>query len=282
MTALLRAELVAVRGGRLWWALLLATAALSLLVNGIGGFAGGVAEAVDARRPGQLLLVTLGYSLTLTAVVATVAGIITAGAAFRHRTIATDYLLAGRTPVLAARTAVGGLLGALYGLVAVVVAVPVWLVSRPTLPGVDLPSGAGPLLPDVAGLLQVGAVGVVVCALWGALGAALAVAAADQVGVLVAVLVYQLLVEPVLFAASRTSHDEVLDAVLRLLPGNLGDAAVLVTPAEALAGRDPDLVALLTMVRDPLPWPVGLLLLVAWTALAGVLAAVRGAARDVR
>jgi ABC-2 type transport system permease protein len=270
MTALVHSELLKAFGTRLWWGLLIPVALLALVVNAFGGLFTEIADALDDRTgTPPLLLLSLGYSLTLTSVFAVVAGIVTAGAEFRHRTVTTSYLTgAGRTAVLGAKMLVSALLGALYAVVAGLSAVLVGALSK-----------AQP--PDPAALLQVACLGVLVCATWGACGAALAVALGNQVGALVGALVYLLVGEPVLSTLLSAPDAGALVGVAAGLPGNAADAAVLAIPARSLGGGSDGLLDLLVMVERPLPWAAGLLVLAAWTALAGVLAGIVGAARDI-
>lgn len=270
MTALVHSELLKAFGTRLWWGLLIPVALLSLLVNAFGGLFTELADAFGDRAGSPpLLLLALGYSLTLTSVFAVVAGIVTAGAEFRHRTVTTSYLTgAGRTAVLGAKMAVSALLGALYAVVAGLAGVLVAALSKAPF-------------PDPVALLQVAGLGVVVCAIWGACGAALAVALGNQVGALVGALVYLLVAEPVLSALLSASDAAAFSGVASGLPGNAADAAVLAIPARTLAGGSDALLELVVMVDRPLPWVAGLLVLAAWTALAGVLAGILGAARDI-
>jgi ABC-2 type transport system permease protein len=270
MTALVRSELLKAFGTRLWWGLLIPVALVSLLVNAFGGLFTDLADAFDDRAAAlPLLLLSLGYSLTLTSVFAVVVGIVTAGAEFRHRTITTTYLTgAGRTAVLGAKMLVSALLGVLYAVVAALAALVAGALSKSPL-------------PDAAAMAQVAVIGIVVCAIWAACGAALAVLLGNQVGALVGALVYLLLVEPVVSAVLSAADEDALSALAGGLPGNAADAAVLEVPARAVGGGSELLLQVVVMVDRPLPWVAGLLVLVAWTALAGVLAGIFGGARDV-
>jgi ABC-2 type transport system permease protein len=289
MTGLLRAELVKITASRYRWLLPVLLVVMSVLVNGFGGVGVLLTATLDERVARWSVLVSLGYSQVLAGAFAVVAGIVLAGAEFRHGTIATGYLITpARTPVLMAKVLVSGALGALCGLVAVLVGLPVLLAGKPS-PAL-VPSSPDPvsLLPDAASLLLVTVVGTVVCALWGAFGAALAVLVGDQVRALVGALGYLLVAEPVLSAvvgmpgAADRRRSGAIDILLGILPGNAGDVAVLAIPDAALDYTGPaPVLTVLTTLAERLPWPAALLALAGWTALVVALAAVRGGNRDI-
>jgi ABC-2 type transport system permease protein len=288
MTGLLRAELIKIGASRYRWLLPVLLVVTSLLVNGFGGVGVLLTATLDERAARWSVLVSLGYSQVLAGVFAVVAGIVLTGAEFRHATITAGYLITpARTPLLMAKVLVSGAIGALCGLVAALVGLPVLLAAKPS-PAL-VPSAPDPvsLLPDAGSLLLLTAVGAVVCALWGAFGAALAVLAGDQVRALVGALVYLLLAEPVLSAvvgvpgAADRRRSGAVDTLLGILPGNAGDVAVLAIPDAALDYTGPaPVLTVLTTLGERLPWAVALLVLAGWTALATALAAVRGGNRD--
>jgi ABC-2 type transport system permease protein len=288
MTRLLRAELVGLTAGRYRWVLPALLAVVSLLVNGVGGAGVLAAARLDARAAQWAVLASLGYSQVLAGVFAVVAAIVVTGGDYRHRTIASGFLTTpARTQLLVAKVLVSAGLGALCGLVAALVGLPVLLVAAPS-PAPAAP-GADPVavLPDAGSLALLVTVGTVVCALWGAFGAALAVLVGDQVRALVAALVYLLAAEPLLSAllgaplTAPRPRSGAGDALLALLPGNAGDVAVLALPDALLDYTGPaPLLTLLTLVRERLPWSASLLVLAGWTALAVGLALVRGGHRD--
>jgi ABC-2 type transport system permease protein len=289
MTGLLRAELVKLTAGRYRWVGPVLLVVVSLLVNGFGGVGVLLSATVDERVARWSVLVSLGYSQVLAGVFAVVGGILLAGAEFRHATITTAYLAApARTPLLVAKVLVGAGLGALCGLGAALVGVPVLLAAKPSPALVpDAPDPVS-LLPDAGSLLLLTAVGTVVCALWGAFGVALAVLVGHQVRALVGALCYLLVAEPVLTAvvgtpgAADRRHRGVADALLGLLPGNAGDVAILAVPDAALDYTGPaPVLTVLTTLAERMPWAVALLVLAGWTALVVAMAAVRGGRRDI-
>jgi len=266
MTAALRAEWRRVVSTRLWWALLIPVAALALLVNLFGGLLG------DAGIDFPVLPASVAFTLTLTAVFAAVYGAVAGAGEFRHRTITTTYLTAGgRGRVLVGKLVAGAGVGALYAAVAVLVGVAAGLLGQ---------GRAGPGAETLAG---VAAVGVTVAALWGALGAAVGILLANQVGTLVALLVYLQVGELVLAAVLNNSDSEPLARLTPYLPGNAGDVAIYDFPVRALVGPGyaDRLVEQLTGVTAPPPWWGALSVLAGWTALAAVLAWTAGDRRDV-
>lgn len=274
VTGLLRSELRKVFSTRLWWALLVPVLALSALINLFGSvFAGALAETAAGGSPVPLLLGSLAYALVLTSVFAAVGGIVATAGEFRHRTVTTTYLTApGRGPVLLAKMAVGGLVGALYAAAAVVIGILAGLVGQ-----------GGSAFPDAGPLLAVTLIGIVVVALWAAFGVAVATVISNQVGALVGTLVYLLFAE---LAVSLLLNDAELRAargITAYLPGNAGDVALYDIPATVLGdpASSDEIVELLAGVTAPPPWWGALLVLAAWTAAAGGLAWVVGSRRDI-
>jgi ABC-2 type transport system permease protein len=256
----LRAEWRRVATTRLWWALLIPVAVLAVLVNLFGGLLG--AGLGDTGGDFPVLPASVAFTLTLTVVFAAVYGTVTAAGEFRHRTVTTAYLAAGgRGRVLVGKLVAGACVGALYALVAVLVGVAVGLLGQ----GTGRVSGAETLV-------GVAAVGITVAALWGAIGAAVGVLFANQVGALVVLLVY-LQVGELVLAAVLTPY----------LPGNSGDVAIYDVPARALAGPGfaDRIVEQLAGVTAPPPWWGALSVLAGWAALAAVLAWTVGDRRDV-
>lgn len=273
-----RAELRKTFSTRLWWALLIPVAALSVLLHLFGGlFSGALGSgALDsgATGPGAgaappLLLFPLAAALALASVFAAVAGIVASAGEFRHRTITTSYLTArSRGTVLLASMAAGGLVGALYAVATALVGVPVGLLGGATVPG----TGA---------LLAVAGIGVVVCALWGALGVALGTLTGNQVGALVGALVYLLFGELLLSSLLNGAEAAAVRPVTSFLPGNAGDIALYDIPAELLGGAGSGLVEGLAGVTAPPPWWAALLVLAAWTAVVAAAARLVGGRRDI-
>jgi ABC-2 type transport system permease protein len=268
---LLRAELRKTGSTRLWWGLLIPVVLLSAVTNAFGGLFTAALPS-DAGLP--LLLGSLAYTLSFTAVFSAVHGIVAAAGEFRHRTVTSTYLITPlRGRVLVAKMVTSAAVGAGYAAAAVLVGL---------LSGAAAQEGAG--LPGPGPVLAVTLIGVAVAALWGALGAALGTLVSNQVSALVGVLLYLLIGELLLAPMFGAADAESLQAVPGYLPGNAGDAAIYDIPAHELTGPElgPVVVQTATGVPGPPPpWWGGLLALAGWTGLIGALGWLRGARRDV-
>ncbi len=253
MRNLLRAEWRKATSTRLWWALLIPVAAVSVLVDAVGGVFTGAVAGVGAP---SLLPVSLAAALSLTSPFPVLFGVLTAAGEFRHRTITTTYLLTPhRGAVQAAKSIVAAATGAGYALVAALVGIPAGLIAR----------SAG---PDWGVLLAVTAVGVAVWALWAVLGVGVGMLVPNLAGALAGTLVY-LLVGELLVSLLLNRAESVLVARLSsYLPGNAGDVALYDLPARAQAGdAGRRVVEILAGVTQPPPWWGGLITLAVWTAL---------------
>jgi ABC-2 type transport system permease protein len=270
MGSLLLAEVRKTTSTKVWWALLIPVALLSVLINVFGGLV--TAAIPDEGGTLPLLLGSLAYALSLTSVFALVQGIVSAAAEFRHRTITTTYLtVARRWPVMVAKMATAAAVGVVYAAATVVLGALAGLVGE---------AGA---FPSAGALLAVTAIGMAVSALWGALGAALGSAVSNQVSALVSALVYVLLGELLLSALLADAESLNLQRLSAYLPGNAGDVAIYDIPARVLAGPElgPVVVETLAGVTDPPPWWGALLILTAWTAAVAATAWVVAERRDV-
>lgn len=274
ITALVRSEYRKIVSTRGWWGLLVPVVLLSLLINAFGGLIGDFANSAsggDAALP--LLLASLAYTLALTASFAAVGGAVGAAGEFRHRTITTTYLTApGRGPVLLAKMLTAAAVGVVYALGATVFGLVGGLVGQGDSP-----------FPDAGPLLAVIAVGVVVCALWSAIGVALGTAMGNQVGALVTLLVYVLLGELLLSLLLGAGDAEPVQQITAYLPVNAGEVALYELPAVEIAGSvvGRELAGAVAGVTGPLPWWVSLLVLAAWTAAAAAVAWWASGRRDI-
>lgn len=267
MNALIRSEFRKAASTRLWWALLIAVAALSALVNAFGGVF--TAAFADLGAP-SLLPVSLAYSLSLTSIAATLYGVVSAAGEFRHRTITTTYLVASsRTGVLLAKAVVAAGTGALYAVAAVVAGVPTGLLARPAA-------------PDIGLVLAVTAVGMVVAGLWAVFGTAVGIAVGNLSVALAGVLVYLLVGELLLSLLLNRADSPLVARLSSYLPGNAGDVALYDLPVRALIGDEGgQVVAVLAGVTLPPPWWGALIVLAVWTAAATATGVVVGGRRDV-
>lgn len=271
MSGLLRSELRKVLSTKLWWGLLIPVVVLSVLVNLFGAvLTDVVAQAGAGDVPVPVLLASLAYSLGLTGTLAVVLGVVATAGEFRHRTITATYLTApGRGAVLAAKMVVTAALGTLYAAVTVLAGVLAALAGR-----------NGGVFPAVGDLVAVSGIGLVVCALWAALGAALGTVISNQVGALGAALGYLLVGELLL---TTLISDTPTGRIGAYLPGNASDSALYDVPATVIAGPRfaREVVQALVGATDPPPWWGGLLVLAAWTAALAGAGWVVGRRRDV-
>lgn len=270
--ALLRSEFRKVLSTKLWWGLLVPAATLSLLINLFGGvftLALGAGPEAEDRLP--LLLASLAYSLVLTATFAAVYGAVATAGEFRHRTITTTYLTApGRGPVLATKMLVAGGVGAVYALVSAVLGIVGGLLGQESAQ-----------FPEPGALLAVVGIGAGVCALWAAFGAALGTALGNQVAVVVLLLIYVLLGEPLLSLLLTVNDSPAVAGISSYLPVNAGEVALYDVPARVLVGTGAEeALGFAAGVAGPPPWWGGLLILTGWTALTAAAATWLGR-RDV-
>jgi ABC-2 type transport system permease protein len=278
--ASLRAELRRTLSTRLWWALGIPVLVLSVLYNLFGALLGAVG---DGGRPERSQLasfvpvLSLAVTMALTAVFAAVAGIVGAAGEFRHHTAATTYLLdPHRGRVLLAKMALSGLVGALYAAAAALVGVPAGLVGST--------GEVADTLPGAGVLLAVTGIGMVVGALWAAFGAGLGIAIGNQVGALIAVLIYLLFADRVLSLLLSSSDTPAVATLSCYLPGKAADIAVYDVLARGLDMSAPlrrSVVEDIASVSAPPPWWGALLVLAGWTAVVGAIAWLLGQRRDI-
>lgn len=271
----LRAEALKALSVRTWWALAIPVALLAVMVNLFGGLFSSAVAGVGDGLPG-ILLASLAYALSLTTVFAALHGVVLATSEFRHRTVTTTYLLAGRVPTLLAKSAVAAGVGAAYALLAIVLGLLAGMLGQ----------GAAPL-PSVGGILASSGIGILVCALWAVLGVALGTLVVNQAGAVVALLVYVLAVENLVSLILRSGAEEgsAPTAIARLtsfLPANAGDIALYDLPAQELGGRfASSIVEGLAGVAGPPPAWGALLVLVVWAGAGVAVAWVVDGRRDV-
>lgn len=270
---MIRSELRKVVSTKLWWGLLVPVAMLSLLVNLFGGvFTLALGASPDAEDRLPLLLASLAYSLALTATFAGVYGAVAAAGEFRHRTITTTYLTAsGRGRVLGAKMIVAGGVGAAYALLSAASGIVGGLIGQ-----------GSAQFPEPGALLGVVGIGVAVCALWAAFGTALGTVLSNQVTVLVLLLVYVLLGEPLISLLLTVDDSAVVSGISGYLPVNAGEVALYDVPARVLVGSGAEeALGFAAGVSGPPPWWGGLLILGGWTAATAALGGLLGALRDV-
>jgi ABC-2 type transport system permease protein len=249
--AQLRSELRKTTSTKLWWALLLPAALLSLLVN-------------LATAQGGALAFTSGLGMALalgsfSGKFAVVYGVICAATEFRHRTITTSYLAEPRRViVLGAKAAVAGGVGALYAVAASIAGVL----------GVLIGGGMPDAQPD--SLFGVCAVAVLTFALWAMLGVGVATLLNNQLAAIVTVLLYLLLVEQIIVGLASLFD---LGPIEDYLPGGAANAALSdLANVGSLGGL---------LGGGTLPWWLALLVFAGYALLAVLAGAAAAQRRDV-
>lgn len=186
-------------------------------------------------------------------------------AEFRHKTLTPTFLATPRRGVvLAAKLAVGVVMGALLGAVGIVASVgisAVFLAAR----GLDTALGDSDTWALIGRML-------LASVLWALIGIGVGALVRNQVGAIVGVLVFTQFLEPVARAAA--SFVDGLDAVTRYLPGAASDALVGASVFTAAAAPG-------TGAADALEWWAGGLVLLAYAVVAVVLGHLLSWRRDV-
>jgi ABC-type transport system involved in multi-copper enzyme maturation permease subunit len=244
VTAQLASELLKARTTRTVAILLLAAAGLTALGVFVEGISSRVAELAQEDQQRTLL----GAGSSGAVLLATFAGVLAVTSEFRYGTIRPTLLIQPRRRVvLAAKLAVAGLTGVLFGAVCIALSLGAGLAIF-AVRGIDVaPTGA-----DVVGLV---AGTIATAALSALLGVAIGTLIRNQVGAVVAVVAYAFLVDATLFTAAPE--------VGRFLPGKAGDA---------LAGQP---------VEHLLAPGAGAVVLAAWTLAFVAAATVRNDRSDV-
>ncbi|HTX84527.1 MAG TPA: hypothetical protein VME44_20250 [Streptosporangiaceae bacterium] len=240
MIAQIRAELLKIRSTRTTLGLILAMIALILLftlLTGLLTHPSGLASKEDQRQ-----LLSVG---SFAGVFSALAGVLLVTSEYRFGTIRPTILFnPARSHVLAAKVIAGALAGIAFGVLGEAVA---WAIGYAILygRGITVMLGSGDIL-----LLTLG--GIAGAALWGAIGAGLGAIIHNQVGSVIALLAWGLVVDNLLFGLAPS--------VGRFMPTRASDA-------------------LMGLRVDHLVSPAaGAITLIAWAGALGVL----GIARTVR
>jgi ABC-2 type transport system permease protein len=208
MIAQIRAELLKIRSTRTTIALILGMIALTLLITLLTGLLthpSGLASKEDQRE-----LLSLS---SLAGVFSALAGVFLVTSEYRFGTIRPTILFnPARSHVLAAKAVAGALAGIVFGVLSVAIG---WAIGYAILNGrgitVVLSSG------DILLLTLGGLAGV---ALWGAIGAGLGAIIHNQVGGVIALLAWGLVVDNLLFglvpSVGRFMPDRASDALMGL------------------------------------------------------------------
>jgi ABC-2 type transport system permease protein len=231
MIAQIRAELLKLRTTRTTIGLILAMIALILLftlLTGLLSHPGGLASSEDQR---QLLSLS-----SFTAVFSALAGVLLVTSEYRYGTIRPTVLFNPvRSHVLAAKAVAGALAGLAFGILGEAIG---WAVGYAILDGrgITVVLSSGDIL-----LLTLG--GLASAALWGAIGAGLGAIIHNQVGGIIALLAWGLVVDDLLFglapSVGRFTPTRASDALLGLRVDHLlspgAGAITLIAWAGALA-----------------------------------------------
>lgn len=207
---LLASELLKLRTTRTPWVLFGITVAISgLIAAGFTGFGGLDAENEDTPA------LALAQGAAFFGILSTVAGILLVTNEYRHGTVMTTFLAEPRRErVLGAKLVVALLTGAAFGLAAMAISTLVaapWLAARgePSLLGGELLEGTARV--------------VVAYALSAALGAAVGAILQNQVGAIVTIFVWFLIVESIIGVLSGLVFADDLgepDPITPYLPGS--------------------------------------------------------------
>lgn len=274
--AVLRAEIRKTTSVKLWWVLIVPVVLLSLLTSQFGSLLSLLLPTATEESPIRMM-VGVASATSFVAIVAAVFGTLCASGEYRHRTATQAFLTGGRAQVLGAKVVVSAVVGGLYGLVMAVLG--------PLLGGAAL---GGQTLPGAGELVFLGLAGVLVCALWGVLGAAIGTIVRNQVGAVALAVGYLILGENVISVVlglgdASTSDPSWVSRLSSFLPGNAGDLA-LYGPALSGAGDQSSVrqaLEVLAGATAPPPGWVSQLVLLAWVVAAVALAVVVGGRRDV-
>jgi ABC-2 type transport system permease protein len=204
MTAQIKAELLKIRTTRTTIALILAMIALILLITLLTGLLthpSGLASTEDQRQ-----LLSVGSTA---GVFSALAGVLLVTSEYRYGTIRPTILFnPARSHLLAAKVVAGALAGIAFGVLGEAIG---WAIGYAILDGrgitVVLSSG------DILLLTLGGLAGV---ALWGAIGAGLGAIIHNQVGAVITLLAWGLVVDNLLFG--------LVPSVGRFMPGRASDA----------------------------------------------------------
>jgi ABC-2 type transport system permease protein len=208
MVAQIRAELLKIRSTRTTIALILAMIALTLLITLLTGLLthpSGLASKEDQRE-----LLSLS---SLAGVFSALAGVLLVTSEYRFGTIRPTILFnPARSHVLAAKAVAGALAGIAFGVLSVAIG---WAIGYAILNGrgITVVLSSGDIL-----LLTLG--GLAGAALWGAIGAGLGAIIHNQVGGVITLLAWGLVVDNLLFglvpSVGRFMPDRASDALMGL------------------------------------------------------------------
>jgi ABC-2 type transport system permease protein len=204
MTTQIRAELLKIRSTRTTIALLLGMIALILIFTLLDGLLSHPSGLMSKENQRTLLSVS-----SLTGVFSALAGVLLVTSEYRFGTIRPTFLFNPvRSRVLAAKVLAGALAGIVFGVLGEAIG---WAIGYAVLEGrgITVVLGGGDIL-----LLTVG--GLAGAAVWGAIGTGLGAIIHNQVGGVIALLAWGLVVDNLLFG--------LVPSVGRFMPTRASDA----------------------------------------------------------
>ncbi|HEY4453939.1 MAG TPA: hypothetical protein VGN81_06465 [Pseudonocardiaceae bacterium] len=185
---LIKAEFRKVMSTRLWWALLIPSAAVAFLLNLFFTLGASVTQSISESAANVPLgYISLSESFGFTAIFTSIFGALGMATEYRHRSITTTYLTGSRDGVFGAKLVVYGVFGLGYGVITLAFA---------TL-GVVIP-GDSNTLPDAGDWLLLSLIGTVIIALWAVLGVGLGGFISNPIAVVLTLPIYGVLGEALL------------------------------------------------------------------------------------
>lgn len=261
----LAAEFRKVLTTRIWWVLALVLWGYVAMNTAAIGFAFTLDPSMSGMPPfPPEALTALVYSLATSTgyVFPVIFGALMVTGEVRYRTLTTAFLATPqRGFVLAAKAVTAFLVGAVFGVVGAAASVGI---GAPVL---EL-AGQSSLLGEADTWALIGRM-VLAMALWGVVGVAVGTLVPSQIGSVVGILAFTLLIEPILRTAA--AFVEQLATVGKFLPGAAGDALVGASIFNVVPG----------VGAETLEWWQGGLVLAAYAVVFGVIGAITTWRRDV-
>jgi ABC-2 type transport system permease protein len=243
MIAQIRAELLKIRSTRTTIALILAMMALILLITLLTGLLSHPSGLMGKENQRELLSTS-----SLAGVFAALAGVLLVTSEYRFGTIRPTFLFTPvRSHVLAAKVLAGALAGVVFGILGEAMG---WAIGYAVLGGRGITvvlSGGDILLLTLGGLAG--------AALWGAIGTGLGAIIHNQVGGVIALLAWGLVVDNLLFGLAPS--------VGRFMPTLASDALMGLREHHLLAPG------------------AGAIILIAWTGALAVVGVVLSVRQDI-
>lgn len=263
MSGLLRSEVLKVRSTRLWWIIALCVFVLaagwSVFPALIPVLTKQVDPSVAFRDPATLKSVYNGGN-SISRILALVVGILSMGAEYRHRTLATTYLATpSRLKVIGAKVVALLGYGLLYGAISVLAGV------LAAVPYIAYYSGS--LRLDDGGVWRSLILGAVSVALWVLIGMGIGILIPNMIVAMLVGVVFAYILEPV---ASLVFRIKDWNTALNLMPTGATQAMLGISSPGTVPAAG-----------HPFAWWLGALVLVGWALLPGVLGVALTLRRDV-